>query len=338
MAALSDRKKRILRSLVDDYIASASPVSSKDIQEKHLSDFSSATIRNEMSALESMGYLVQPHTSAGRVPSNKAFRFYVDQLMEAAPLDEYEIELIREHFGKSLTGIREIMESAAKVLAKVTRYPSVAVGEVSGKELLKNILPVRVSDDKALVLIVTDAHVFKDAHIDIAGDVTDQSLADAGKWLNKLFVNKTIDELRSVKKTGLLLNAELLRFQKLFDDVLDLLVKVSERKREVFAEGGSQMLQYPEYSDVERAKQFLTVIENKDGLAELIDDNNLEMSIKIGKEDDENVPEGCALVTAKFSGVGNAAVIGPVRMDYRKVVSVMEHIGKVIESIISGRE
>ena len=323
---------------MDDYIVSATPISSKDLQEKHLKECSSATIRNELSTLESMGYLLQPHTSAGRVPSHKAFRFYVDQLMEHAPLDNQEIEVIKEHFNKRLTNIQDIMQSTAKLLAKITHYPSVAVGEVSDSEVLKNILLARISSTQALVLIVTNVNVFKDGHIAIGEDITDQSLAEAGAWLNRLFANKTIEELKKLKANIFAMHEQVQQFRKLFDDVIELLIRVSERKRAIFTEGGVQMLEYPEYNDIVKAKRFLTAIEDKEGLAELIEDNDLEMSIKIGREEDENVPDGCALITAKFTvkdiGVGSAAVIGPVRMNYKKVVSVMDYIAKLVNEIL----
>ncbi len=135
---LSERKKKILYSLVDDYIITAEPVSSKKIQEEHLPDYSSATIRNELSALESMGYLVQPHTSAGRIPSQKAFRFYVDQLM-VTPLTQEEINVIEERFGDKISSMQEVMAKVAEVLAEVTHYTSVAVEDAVEKETVKKI-------------------------------------------------------------------------------------------------------------------------------------------------------------------------------------------------------
>ena len=140
---LSDRKKKILYSLVDDYIVTAEPVSSKKIQEEHLPDYSSATIRNELSALESMGYLVQPHTSAGRVPSQKAFRFYVDQLM-VTPLTQDEISAIEGHFTDKVSSMQEVMQKVAEVIAEVTHYTSVAVEDAVDKEIVQKIKLVKL--------------------------------------------------------------------------------------------------------------------------------------------------------------------------------------------------
>ncbi len=339
---LSDRKKKILYSLVDDYIVTAEPVSSKKIQEEHLPDYSSATIRNELSALESMGYLVQPHTSAGRVPSQKAFRFYVDQLM-VTPLTQDEISAIEGHFTDKVSSMQEVMQKVAEVIAEVTHYTSVAVEDAVDKEIVQKIKLVKLSQGNALVLVVSDRNVFKDHIIDIPSNLTEEDLEKVNGWLNKLFTPKKLEELKSLDLNEIL-DDELLALRGLFAEVLDILKEVSNKKQEIITQGASQILDYPEYSDKDNAKQFLQTIEQKQKLAKMFTSqgDGMELSIKIGREEDVNLPDGCSLVTAKIglnnSSYGNIGVIGPVRMDYKKVVSVLDHMGRLIEKLLSEEE
>ncbi len=339
---LSDRKKKILYSLVDDYIVTAEPVSSKKIQEEHLPDYSSATIRNELSALESMGYLVQPHTSAGRVPSQKAFRFYVDQLM-VTPLTQDEISAIEGHFTDKVSSMQEVMQKVAEVIAEVTHYTSVAVEDAVDKETVQKIKLVKLSQGNALVLVVSDRNVFKDHIIDIPSNLTEEDLEKVNGWLNKLFTPKKLEELKSLDLNEIL-DDELSALRGLFAEVLDILKEVSNKKQEIITQGASQILDYPEYSDKDNAKQFLQTIEQKQKLAKMFTSqgDGMELSIKIGREEDVNLPDGCSLVTAKIglnnSSYGNIGVIGPVRMDYKKVVSVLDHMGRLIEKLLSEEE
>lgn len=339
---LSDRKKKILYSLVDDYIVTAEPVSSKKIQEEHLPDYSSATIRNELSALESMGYLVQPHTSAGRVPSQKAFRFYVDQLM-VTPLTQDEISAIEGHFTDKVSSMQEVMQKVAEVIAEVTHYTSVAVEDAVDKEIVQKIKLVKLSQGNALVLVVSDRNVFKDHIIDIPSNLTEEDLEKVNGWLNKLFTPKKVEELKSLDLNEIL-DDELSALRGLFAEVLDILKEVSNKKQEIITQGASQILDYPEYSDKDNAKQFLQTIEQKQKLAKMFTSqgDGMELSIKIGREEDVNLPDGCSLVTAKIglnnSSYGNIGVIGPVRMDYKKVVSVLDHMGRLIEKLLSEEE
>lgn len=336
---LSDRKKKILYSLVDDYIVTAEPVSSKKIQEEHLPDYSSATIRNELSALESMGYLVQPHTSAGRVPSQKAFRFYVDQLM-VTPLTQDEISAIEGHFTDKVSSMQEVMQKVAEVIAEVTHYTSVAVEDAVDKEIVQKIKLVKLSQGNALVLVVSDRNVFKDHIIDIPSNLSEEDLEKVNGWLNKLFTPKKVEELKSLDLNEIL-DDELSALRGLFAEVLDILKEVSNKKQEIITQGASQILDYPEYSDKDNAKQFLQTIEQKQKLAKMFTSqgDGMELSIKIGREEDVNLPDGCSLVTAKIglnnSSYGNIGVIGPVRMDYKKVVSVLDHMGRLIEKLLS---
>lgn len=340
---LSERKKKILKAVVDGYIESATPVSSKEIQEKHLPDCSSATIRNELSALESMGYLVQPHVSAGRAPSEKAFRLYVDELMEAGPLTETEISVIDNYFTKQIDNIEDVVGNVAKVLSEITNYTSVFIKERVKTEKVEGIKLVQLTQSSALLIIVTDNNVFKDNIIDLPEHLDDKGVDKAQKWLNKLFAGRTLCDIASDKNEKQIIADEFSLYRRLYEKVLELLVKLSNcADKEVITQGAGKILEYPEYSDPELAKNFIAAIEQKQQLAEMFEDENnnenkAEFSVKIGQED-ETLPEGCSVVSARINFNdkihGSAGVIGPVRMNYKKVVSVLDHISKLLDNIL----
>lgn len=340
--ALSERKKKILRAVVDGYIETAAPVSSKDIQERCLNDCSSATIRNELSALESMGYLVQPHVSSGRAPSSKAFRLYVDELMEAGPLSEEEIGLINGYFNHQINSVEEMVSSVAKVITRITNYTSVVVKNHSGDEVIKMIRLLELPDNSALVVIVTDAEIYKDNFIDLPQVMDAKWIDNAVLLLNRLFCNRTLSEIKSTQNLEELIGEEFDLYREIYYKVLGIIIKMSGvSKREVITEGTGKIFEHPEYSDIEKAKAFIAAMEQKDKLAQLVHSQGEDISIKIGEEGD--LPEGCSMVSAPINindkTVGNAAVIGPVRMNYKKVLSVLDHIGKILDNTLTeGKE
>ncbi len=339
--ALSERKKKILKAVVDNYIETANPISSKEIQEKALPDCSSATIRNELSALESMGYLIQPHVSSGRAPSEKAFRLYVDELMETGPLTSTEIEVIDKYFNHRIDSVEDVVKNVAKVLTDITNYTSVVVKSKNDVEMVENIKLVRLSIDNALLIIVTDANVIKDNFIDLPKSIDDKAVLQAEKWLNRMFANKSISQITAEKGNDKIISDDFNVYRELYEKVFEIMVRLSKSQNsDIVTEGAGKILSYPEYTDPSLAKEFLTTIEQKQQLAQLFSspkDDNIEFSVKMSQED-ETIPEGCSVVSAKISlndkVSGNAGVIGPVRMNYKKVVSVLDHISKLLDNIL----
>ena len=339
---LSDRKKKILCAVVDDYIEKATPVSSKDIQEAYLPDCSSATIRNELSALESMGYLIQPHVSAGRVPSEKAFRFYVDELATTDPLTPAEAEFIEAYFSKKNTAIEDLVKAVTHVISEVTNYTSVMVKS----DMSDSIVAIRLVDlmnGKMLCVIVTDSRVLKDGMVDIPDDFTPPIIAQAERWLNKLFVGKHVSEFVNFNYPYALVNEQFQQFNALFKKIIDVLKKVSlENGMDVTTSGENKIFQHSEYSDVQNAEKFLLQMERKQQIASLFtDDGGADgaVTVKIGSED--NAPEGCSVVTTRVNlgdnVSGSIGVIGPVRMNYKKVLCVLDKISNLIIDLVGNK-
>lgn len=337
---LSERKKKILCAVVDSYIDKASPISSKDIQQEYLCECSSATIRNELSALESMGYLIQPHVSAGRVPSEKAFRFYVNELMVSNNLTLAEAEQIENYFNRKINSLEEVITAVTKVISDVTNYTAVVV-KADMSDTITAIKLLDLSNGKMLVVIVTDSRVLKDGIIDLPDEFDERSIAQAQHWLNKLFVGKHVSEFINFDYPLSLVNDEISQFNVLFKKIIDVLKKQSlANGMDVEMYGESKILEHSEYADVTNARKFMSEMENKDKVAEMLTDDggeNGSVTIKIGSGD--NAPEGCSVVTTRVSlgenVSGSIGVIGPVRMDYRKVLSVLDKISQIVIDLIN---
>lgn len=327
---LTERKQRILRALVDTYIIGAVPISSGEIKEKYLPEVSSATIRSELITLEEMGFLVQPHVSAGRIPSTKAYRYYVDNVLTQEPND-VGLEELRKHFNSKLSEVEQVLQDTAKVISDLTNYTSVVVFGGVSDVLLKEVKLVDIGEDSALVIIITDRGIIKDRIIDLPKGLKTNYFIAANEMLNDMFGNKRLGDI--VASNGVI-EDEISEFQSLFDEVLSMLNQYRESNEgKVLLEGTDKIFSHKEYENVDNIKNFLSVINTKERLNELVAVDDIEISVKIGRDD--AVHDNMAVVSAKCviegKEVAHAAVIGPERMDYKKVISVLHNIVSIIE-------
>ena len=332
---LSERKHKILKAVVEEYIKDAQPVSSGGIQSKYFSNISSATIRAELAALEDMGYLIQPHTSAGRRPTPKAYKYYVKHFVDRAPLRKEDVALIDASFAAKFSAVEDIVKTTAKVISDVTNYTSVIVIKNINKVTIKQIKLVGLYEHSALIIIITDSGIIRDKVIKLNNVVDDEFISSASLLVNKIFANKKVGELEN---SELLVQQELSEFRELFDNVISILHAYCEHSDEdVYMEGTSKLLDYPE-TDIQSAKNFLSIIDNKSMVVDLIDDvDDIEFSVKIGRDETAGI-EKCAVITAKYlvngKELGHAGVIGPERMDYQNVMSVLSYIGDALNTVI----
>lgn len=334
---LSERKQKILKAVVDEYIASASPISSGEIKAKHFDEISSATIRNELSALEEMGYLIQPHTSAGRIPSKKAYNLYVEKFIERQPLSREEVAIIEDAFNDRFAEIEDIVRRTAKVISDVTNYTSVIVLKNINKVILKEIRLIDLDEHTVLVVIITDSGIIRDKIITLNNNVDSRYIADANAMVNRIFSGKTVNQ---VKNPDNLVDEGLQEFRELYESIISILESYADKNGDsVYMDGQSKFLEYPEH-DRETTKDFLSVIDTKERLAAIIDDGtDIEFNVRIGKDENGGINK-CAIVTAKYmvhgKEIGHAGVIGPERMDYSKVMSVLKCVSNALDEIIDG--
>ena len=340
MKEISERKIKILHAVIDEYIQQAEPVSSKEIQQKYLPDYSPATIRSELSALEDMGYLVQPHVSAGRVPSSKAYKLYVDKLMSKKSLTPTEMHRIKTYLTDKMVKVEDIVKRTAKVISDITNYTSVILISNIENVTIKEIKLVDLTDGSALLIVITDSGIIRDNIIDIPEDVGDTYIDVAGGLLNDIFAGK---QLKEIEMPTEMVDGELNKFRTLFESVFDVIRRHGkEEDSGVYLEGSRKMLDYPEYAEnIDKVKNLLAVIDTKEKLSELmsaddavsIDGSPIELTVKIDADGTGGVAD-CSVISAKYTvrgkEIGQVGVIGPTRMNYDKVVSVLNYITKTL--------
>lgn len=338
---LTGRKEKILQAVVDGYIENCQPVSSAEIKEKHLPALSSATIRNEMAALEEMGYLTQIHTSSGRVPTAEAYRLYVEKLMPRRKLTRSELKIVKRYFNKKVTELDDVLKSTAKVISEITNLTSVAYVQNAEDATVINIKIVRITDSTALIVIVTNLGVLKDATAHIGNGVTDEYCNQASEFATHAFGGHKISEILKPKP---LIKQVKKEYERVFSTILRILKSYShdEMFSDIVLEGSAKILEQPEYSNLKKAKAMLEFLDAKEEIVPVLQNSDdMNISFKIGKDNEirEGMPE-CAIVTASYNiggvTVGNAGVIGPIRMDYSKVVSVLDYLSKTVQMLPAG--
>lgn len=340
---LSDRKKKILQVVIDEYIQTAMPVSSKVIVEKYLTNVSSATVRHELSSLEELGLLNQKHTSGGRVPTVVAYRFYIEEFMYKHKLPKKLLVDMEENFTKTNLQIGNILSKVGEVISNLTAYTTIARTPKRKQEKLTSVLLRRCGERQALLIILTQNKIFRDKVIELDYDMTEEELNLAANFVTEVIQNKTVDEVQEVTKYTLF---QIGQYQMVMQAVMQALYAyLDTQEEEVVLSGVDKILQYPEYEDINHVKDFFSILANKEKLINLVEDTpqqeakSAAIQVKIGDLDvDSPLAEHCSIVTASYAvhgeEIGTFGVIGPVRMDYGKVISILENVGKILEQCI----
>jgi heat-inducible transcriptional repressor len=334
---LTERRKKILQLVVDEYIDKVEPVSSKRVQQKHLQDLSTATIRSELAALEEMGFLEHPHTSAGKVPRPKAYRYYVEKLMQRRRLTEGEIDYIQNQFNANIGSAETLIKNAAKVISDITNYAGFGIENIEADERIENIKLVPISEKTTLLIVVTETKILKDSIIETNIPLNDVYIESGAEILRGIFCGKKIKE--AVKVELDIITAEFNRYRQFIENLLRVLKEYISGGDKVFAEGTVKVLSNPEFSDIDKAKKFLSLIESREKLTSMLQNGcgDFEFTVKIGPEGSEDYKD-FSLVSANYSVNGKTlgfnGVLGPIRMDYRKIISVLECIKSTIDELL----
>lgn len=337
--ALDRRKLMILKAIIDDYIVTAVPIGSRTVSKKIDLDLSSATIRNEMYDLEEMGYLAQPHTSAGRVPSQKAYRYYVDQIIRNTSISKQEAQQLNSYFMQQLSEVEEVIEATAKALSDTTKYTSLVLKPQLNKINIEHIQLVYIGHSRALLVIVTDAGIVKDTIIEVPESMDANMLFSISQMLTKKLNGCSIGELKN--RFTSVVDGEMQRHREFFKTLFDAIEEeLAANEQDVVFSGAKNILNYPEFNDIEKAKSFFKVLEKKDSLYKMLENaTDLEFTVKIGNENEDEDFKDCSIVTATYKlgekTIGSFGVIGPVRMNYNKVISVINYMGKSLSEIMT---
>ncbi len=326
---------RILRAITDDYIQTADPVGSRTIARKYALGVSPATIRNEMADLEELGYLEQPHTSAGRIPSDKGYRFYVDELMDPEQLSASDAARLREEVVAMQRAIEQMVHRAARLLSLLTQYTAVVMAPRLTETVVKHIHLSILDEFHVLVVLVSEPGFVQNQILQTPRPVDAAELDLLSRRLNERLVGTS---LRHLTRTLL----EQLRQESLFgafhDEFVDLLARslAQSGTEKVYLDGTLHLFEQPEFRDVDRVKLLLGFLEQDDTLAAILFQaaRRSGVQVTIGHEHEEEEMQECSMVTATYSiggdVIGTVGVVGPTRLDYAKVVSA---VGVMAESL-----
>ncbi len=337
---LDKRKRSILQAIVDDYISTAEPIGSRTIARKHDLGVSPATIRNEMADLELLGYIEQLHTSSGRIPSAKGYRFYVDSLLSPTRMSEREIALIKNWYQEKTRHVEEVFQETAKILSKITSNISLVLVPQVTQCAFKYLKFLPFDDSRTILVVVTDTGFVENKVIDIPTGLSFNDLQRIAEHINRRlsglsFENIELSILREIQN-------EMLIDVDLLETALGILKQalVVEKNERLYLGGTTQLLSQPEFKNIEKVKSFLDMLEEEHLLADILQkQKNDGVIVTIGDENKYSGIQDCSMVQATYridgQVVGTVAVLGPTRMDYGKVMSVLEfmhnHLGEVLK-------
>ena len=332
---LSERKKKILSAVIETNIKNknATAVSSKQLQEDYLPMLSSATIRNELNALEEMGYLTHLHTYSGRVPTRVGYEKYINELMREKKLTQKEKESIQSNFANKLVNIRDIIERSAKTISKATNYASVVYSGPSRNAIIEDIKLYPVSKTTQLIVVVTDEKVINE--LANLGTNDEADLKSSGDILKELFVGKPLSLIKDREFRDKVVTKQLTKYKEVFDKVLDAIWASQEHSsNEITIAGKDKLIDYPEFNDVDKLRKTVSALEKERIIPIMSASEDLELSINFC--DDESGLEDCSVISISCNIEGKpkitAGVIGPMRMDYPKAISVLKEVAETIEN------
>lgn len=337
---LNERKRKILQAVIDEYIGTAEPVGSRAISKKEDLGLSSATIRNEMADLEEMGYLIQPHTSAGRVPSDEGYRFYVNQLMQRYQIGMEAVARLQNELESRVHQLDSVIRRAAVFISVLTDYTTVVSAPSGISEKINKIELIPISANSVMLIIVTSTVL----HQILTVSLDKKTCESLSRILNKALCGRSADEISFEDINALQdeIGSKLSLHPKILINIMNFVYDtISESDTsEIFVNNEKSILKYPEYQNIEKASAIFSFLEDKDNLKKLIaDSGETGTSAKIGKENEIEILNDCSLVTTNYSLGGKASgklgVIGPKRMNYSKVFASLDLISAEIDKLLN---
>lgn len=348
--SLDNRKINILKAIIGSYIESGEAIGSRTISKKYELGVSPATIRNEMSDLEEMGFLIQPHTSSGRIPTDKAYRYYVDNIwksfLQPTETDSLSISDIRKVIEDEVQEMDMILKNSVRMLSQFTKYTSFIIAPQMKKSVVSRIQLVPVEYNKVLMIIILNNNLVRQGMIKLNNPIPYDQMDRISNILT--------DRLKGYKLEDF--NDDLKKF--IIDDIYSIKESISESIRDLmpylinhitsfddvsmYSDGVENILDFPEYSDPAKAKEFMSFISNKESVAKLVQDiGKHDIDISIGQENPYKELQDCSLITAtyKFNGktIGKIGVIGPTRMDYESVINTVKAMSDAMNEALDNK-
>ena len=336
---LNERSKRILEAIIEDYINTGEPIGSRTISRKHDLALSPASIRNVMSDLEELGFLVSPHTSAGRVPTDKAYRFYVDSLLAVGSIGRGEREEIRRHCRLTGKDIGAVLKEVSGVLSSISHYMGVVAAPRFTANVFRHMEFIRLGGRRLLAILVSQNGTVQNKIVEVEEELTGEELVRMANYLNGLLQGLTIAQVKNR------ILEEMQSDKARYDNLLSRALKLSQQTMpdsaaDLFIEGQANILELPEFADVTRMKEIFRTFEQKGVLLELLDRclTAPGVNIFIGTESHLNAMAGMSMITSTYvtgkNTLGVLGVIGPTRMGYSKVIPIVDYTARMVSRLL----
>ncbi len=328
---LDKRQTQVLQAIIEEYINTAEPVSSGTIVENYNLGYSSATIRNDMAELEKLGYLEKPHTSSGRIPSAKGYRFYVDELLNDEKISLEEIQYIKSKLETKVNEIEDLTKIATDTLSEITHYTTVAIGPDANNNIISDVKFISLGNRILMAVVLTENGAIKETIIKYDEDISDTQIES----LNFLFRNKLIG--KPLTKIDKPMEEYIISSMEDQVDVIKPIInqmnKSLEQSEYIYLEGANNVFDFPEFRKIDTARNFLSILDTKEQVMEILNSGIAkDINIYIGEENEKEELKDLSIVTFRHSvgnrDFGTIGIIGPKRMDYSKVISVMKYISK----------
>ncbi len=339
---LDERKMKILKAIIQNYMETGEPVGSRTISKYSDLKLSSATIRNEMSDLEEMGYIIQPHTSAGRIPSDKGYRLYVDHLVQEK---DREVTEFKELMIQRTDRMEQVLKQIVKVLANNTNYATMVSTPRYHQNKLKFIQLSKVDENQILAVIVAEGNVIRNKLLSLSGEVDDEAMLKLNILLNTMLNGKTIEEINLQMISSMKEQAGI--HSDIISNVVDAVAEAihSDEGMEIYTGGATNIFRYPELSDNGRASELIQTLEEKQNLVALVNETlnqaDKDIHVYIGNETPVQSMKDCSVVTATYEigdGMqGTIGIIGPKRMDYGNVMNALKTMMDQLDDVFHNK-
>lgn len=332
---MDDRKKKVLQAIIEEYINTAEPVSSNALTKNHGLDYSSATIRNEMADLEKSGFLDKTHTSSGRVPSEKGYRYYVNELLKEDNISIEEIKYISSKLETKVNEIEELTKITANTISEITHYTTVSIGPKTETQLIEEIKFVLLGTRMMMAVILTDSGLVKETIIKFDEDINEKQVETMNYMFNNKLRNQPIETIdRPLEEY---LYDEMTYSVNVIKPIIEQIKKVLAEDGKIYLEGTNKSFELPEFNSLQVAKNFINILDTKELVADMLNSGFAEdINVYIGEENQKEELKDFSIVTFKHKvngrDLGTIGIIGPKRMDYSKVISVMKYINQKLNN------
>ena len=335
---LDERKQRILQAIINDYISSAEPVGSRTIARKYALGVSPATIRNEMADLEMLGYLEQLHTSSGRIPSSKGYRFYVDDLLPPQPMTSHEKEVIDRWYRARVKRVEEVFQETAKIISRMTKNISLVLAPQITKAAFRCLQFLPLDSHRVIAVIMTDAGFVENKIIEMPAGAEFTDFQRMAQVINESLAGQSLD---AIQQGSLKHIRDEIMDESLYEAAMEVIRRALdfEKRERLYLGGTTQLLEQPEFHDVERVKEILLMLEEEQLMKDILHAHLGEgLSVTIGHENQYSGIQDCSIITATYhldgELLGTIAVLGPTRMEYGKSMALLNYMNSNLTEII----